>query len=486
MRRFCLLFLCVGIRVFAESIEVDTSRFGINASNHTLFTNAPDLVDPGQSPSVIRSETHLRAETGRFSLGTILSNRFALQNDGSDVPLYLEKIHLTFETEQWQLTAGDTHLELGRGIALALFRDDTFGIDNTLQGASVKFAPEGWEFQATAGRIRTLRTPVTLLPFQNPLFERQVFAAAGVVKRRWSETQLGAHYLLTQNYPDDAAVADKRWHTVGTTFSADAFAPGWDAYVESNVMLRQRIYPTVDNLPTGYGSYGSVVYSPVPSWKLKLEGRDYRNYAYDFHRPPTMEEDIVTSLNFNNITAAKFSAERRMGIYHSIRASLLAGNDRVVKTNVQHAVLSGKWKVAEVGFEARSGYRWMNEQSDLIHGDIKAKIPTLSGQFAEIGYRKLYGHSNLNFLPTLDDRNFFDFGYTFSSHWSLSAGVEYVPSNPVAVGQMFYNVGTLVKFDSFTSRAFLGSTSGGPQCSGGICRLVPPYSGVMLEGTYAF
>lgn len=485
MRRIFLFFFCVGMRVFAESIEVDTSRLGVNASNHTLFTSTPELVDPGQSPSVLRSETHLGAEAGRFNLGTILSNRFAIQSDGSDVPLYLEKIHATYESDQWQFTVGDSHLELGRGIALALFRDDTFGIDNTLQGGAVKFAPDGWEFHASAGRIRTLRTPVTLLPFQNPLYQRQVFAAAGAVKRRWSETQLGAHYLLTQNLPDDTP-ADKRWHTVGATFSADSFLPGWDAYGETNVMLGQRIYPAIDTLPTGYGTYASLVYSPVPAWKLKVEGRDYRDYNYDFHRPPTMEEDIVTSLNFQDISAAKFTAERRMGIYHSIKASLLAGNDRVVKTNVQHAVVAGKWKVAELGFEARSGYRWMDGQSDLIHGDIKAKIPTFRGQFAEIGYRKLYGHSNLNFLPTLDDRNFFDFGYTFSSHWSLSAGVEYVPSNPADIGQMYYNVGTLVKVDAFTSRAFVGSTSGGPQCSGGICRLVPPYSGVMVEGTYAF
>jgi hypothetical protein len=486
MRFLILLLCCLSGRSEAETLEIDSFPFAVNASNHTLFTNTQNLENENQSPSLLRSETHLRGESGRFSLGVIAANRLAVAlRDGSDVPLVLEKKFLSFESDEWQVTLGDSHHELGRGIALALFRDETFGIDYTVEGASVRYAPEGWESKIFAGRARTLAAPVALIPFQDPLFGRQLYLGHLGVKRTWASTQLSAHYLLTLNQANDATDFDKRWHTAGMTFSSDGFAPGWDVYAESNVMLGQRLLPQSQDLPTAWGSYASVVYAPLP-WKFKLEARDYRNYAYDFHRPPTMEEDIVTSLNFTNITAARFWAERRLGVYNRVRASILSGEDRVVRTNVHHAVLSGLWKVGEVSFESRAGFRVMETQSDLVHGDVRAKIPTFAGQVLELGYRKLRGRSNLQTFATLDDRNFFDLAYTFSSHWSMTAGMEYVPSNPVATGQQFYNVGAVAKYDSFTSRAFVGSTSGGPQCSGGICRLVPPYSGLMVEGTVSF
>jgi hypothetical protein len=470
----------------AESIGLDLSRLGVNISNHTLFTNTQNLENEMSGMSLLRSETHFRAESGRFNFGLIAANRFGLDRfSSSDAPLVLEKKNLTFESAEWQFVAGDTHHEVGRGIALALFRDETFGIDTTIEGAAVKYSPDGWEAKVAGGRLRTLQAPVALIPFQNPLFNREVWMGHAAVKRKWRETQWGGHYVLTMNRPDDLGAVDKRWHTLGTVFSADGVLPGWDVYAESNVMLGERILPQPQPLPTAFGSYASIVYSPLP-WKIKFEVRDYRNYAYDFHRPPTMEEDIVTSLNFSNITAARLWVERRLGVYNRLRASFLSGEDRVIKTGVHHAVLSALAKVSEVSLEARAGYRVQERQADLVHGDIRAKIPTFKGQTLELGYRKLMGRTSLNFLPTDDDRNFFDLAYTFSAHWSMTAGMEFVPSNPVIIGQSFYNLGALVKYGSFTSRAFVGSTSGGPQCSAGICRLVPPYSGLMLEGTVSF
>ncbi len=487
MKRGILGVLCfVGSLGLAESLEWGPSQWNLSASNHTLFTSTKSLENEDTSPQLLRSQTQVGAESGAFNLGLAFSNRFAVaKQDGSDVPLFLEKKFATFESSQWKLTLGDSHQELGRGVALSLFRDDTFGIDYTVEGASVKYAPEEWEIKSFGGRVRALKVPVALIPFQSPLLDREIWLGSVSVKYKNPALQVGAHYLMTLNRPLATSTFDKRWHTAGLTFQADGLAPGWDAYAESNLMVNEPMSVAYSRLPNGVGTYASLVYSPLP-WKLKVELKDYRNYGYDFRRPPSLEEDIVTSLNFSNVTAARFWLERRMGVYNSIRASLLVGDDRTVRARVNHAVASAKLKLGEVGVEARSGYRWLPGQSDLLHGDVKLKIPTFQGQYLEVGYRKLHAFNGLNFLPTLDDRNFFDVSYTFSARWSLNLGAEYVPSNPAEVGQGFFNAGTLVKFDSFTSRAFVGSTSGGPQCSGGICRLVPAYSGMMLEGTYAF
>ncbi|MBY0371466.1 hypothetical protein K2X33_12315 [bacterium] len=475
---FCL----VTALAHGEGIELDVPSSSLTVSNHSLFTNAQFLGEPPK-PYRFLSEMDLRGDAGRFTAQVLTTHRFAVStNDGLDRPVTLEKKTLSFETEHWKLVAGDSHLELGRGIALSLFRDPVLGLDNTLEGGYVKFSPDGWDAQVFGGRALAIANPVAINPMQSTFVGRTLWLAGGAVKRKWNGAALGGHYLLTMNRRNEDPDFDKRWHTAGANFSLEQFAPGWDLYAESNFLAREPLGSTTLSTTYGRGSYASLIYSPG-AWKLKLEGKDYGDYFYDFQRPPTLEEDVVTTLNFNNVTAGRFWAERRLGVYEMVRTSLLFGHDRIAHSDIGHAVVSGKWKLGPAAFEARAGYRWIAAQEDLIHGDIKTKLPTWQGQAFEFGVRKLYRHNNFNGLVTLDDRNFVDFGYTFSSHWSLTAGYEFVPSYPVASGQHFANVGTLVKYDGFSTRASVGSTSGGPQCSGGICRLVPAYSGFLLEST---
>ena len=467
---------------WGEGIEVlDTSSMTLSASNHTLFTNAQILGDDPENSYRLLSETDIRAEGGTWTAAALMSHRFGVGAASGDLPLVLEKKHATFETDHWKIVAGDSHLELGRGVALSLFRDPVLGIDNTLEGGWVKFSPPDWDVQLFGGRAAALRTPVAINPMQSTFVGRQLFLAGASVKKRFGDTALSGHYLHTLNRNVGASDFDKRWHTAGVTLGFEQFAPGWDAYAEGNFLLQENLGSTVPARP-GRGSYASLVYSPG-AWKFKLEAKDYGDFNYDFQRPPALEEDVVTTLNFNNVTAGRFWVEHRLGVYNQIRSSLLFGQDRVTNTQVGHAVVSGKWKLGAAAFESRAGYRWMAGQEDLIHGDLKTKVPTFTGQTLEFGVRKLHRQTTFGGLVSLDDRNFVDFAYTFSSKWSLNVGYEYVPSYDPSFGQHFANVGTLLKFQTVSARASFGSTSGGPQCSGGICRLVPAYSGFLLEST---
>ncbi len=478
----CFVSVCFAA---TESLEMDTARVDIGVSNHSLLTSTNLNQEDGASPQLLRSETALRAEYGKFTFGTSFSNRVSLtQTDGLNSPIALEKKSITFESDEWKVVAGDSHQEIGRGIALSLFRDDTFGIDNTLEGLSVKFTPENWEAFAFGGRVHSFLNPVALLPMTNPLIARQVFLFGGGLKRKFGKAAVGMHYLQSLNQPAGGDINLRR-QTVGAVVSADQFAPDWDFYAESNLMQGRRLGIIERDLPEGYGSYASLVYAPS-SWKWKLDFKDYRDFGYDFHRPPTMEEDIVTVLNFSDVTTARFTAERRIGAHHSIRAAVMAGEDRTYNGQLYQGVVAGKWKAGRVAFESRLGHRLIHRQNYLTHGDLKAKIPTRAGQTLELGYRKMTGRSGLSSIAQDEDRNFFDLGYTFSAYWSLNAGYEFVPSYPNSVGKHFGNVGLLAKYDAFTGRALVGSTSGGPQCSGGICRLVPAYSGVMVDTTYSF
>jgi hypothetical protein len=297
----------------------------------------------------------------------------------------------------------------------------------------------------------------------------------------------GIHGFSAWNRTLDRPDPDKRWNTAGV-YADISLSPQINIYAETNILLREPLSSTITDTPPGFGSYGAVLYTGS-DWKQKLEIKDYRNYIFDFHRPPVLEEDIVPTLNFEDVTGGRLTVERKLGsdFRTSVSSSLLVAYDRVVKSSVYHGVLKSKATFAH-GYqvEARVGYRQLPLQADLSHGNIKIKIPTFTAQAVELGYRKLFNRSGLNFLSAVEDRNYFDLAYTLSDEWSVNLGAEYLPTNAVDATRWFFNAGTYFKTGAFSARAFVGGTSGGPQCSGGICRQVPPFSGGMVEGTYSF
>jgi hypothetical protein len=484
------LILTPAVWASTESLEIESSfRFPVklHASEHFLFSHTSDFVDPTlPKTSSLMNEGRVRAEYDRFNFGVHFSNRFTPDgNPALNRAFVLEKKALSFESRNWTVTLGDSHQELGRGIALSLFRDEVFGLDNTVEGAAVRFTSNKGEIDTGmfAGRVRSLQAPVALLPFDNPLIDREVWLAALHAKARVAiDTHVGAHYLLTLNRPQLSPSFDKRWHTVGASFASDGILENVDVSVESNVLSSQNAADGSALRPTGYGTVAGVSYSPLP-WKFQLEGKDYRGFNYEFQRPPSLEEDIVASLNNQDMSIA------RLSVWHNqSRLGFSMGDDRVAKTSMRHVVAqtlqNGPWDTVWV---ARAGYRWLTGQADLIHANISVKVPTGGGQSMEWGYRRLFSNSAINFLPTQEDRNYYDFTYTFSDKWNVGIGYEFMPTNPREIGKHYLNASTRVAFSgALQARAFVGQTSGGPQCSGGICRTVPAYTGGMLDVNYVF
>src|SRR5690606_1588615 len=66
--------------------------------------------------------------------------------------LRLERIRLQHDLGQVSLLAGDSHMQLGRGIALSLRKVDELGLDQTVQGGSVLWEGDLASMQAFAGR----------------------------------------------------------------------------------------------------------------------------------------------------------------------------------------------------------------------------------------------------------------------------------------------------------------------------------------------
>jgi len=470
---------------------ISFSEVSFTGTDHLILSNAikPSAPNSGKE-NLFMHENTLGAEIGVYGADIRFTNRLA-QDEGDTDVFRLEKKTLTADWEDWELKLGDSHQEFGRGIALALYGDDVFGLNNTVEGLSLKFRPGQIEVVGFAGRINELKNPVAVNPIgsQVELDHELWLAGSSVVVRASDSIKVGAHYFIALNKLNEPTVRrfDKIWNTLGLSYSHESVLEDVDIYLESNLLHRQLLRGEEYETQTpGVGSYGSFVWSPTP-WRVKLEFKDYRNYHFPFRRAPTLEEDIVETLNTEAVTAARFYAEHRnieSGVL--VHGSYLIGEDRELKSPLHHGVLGlntpGPLKSK---LEFKTGYRTLPDRNNMIHGSITMKASTFKNQSFDITYQKQYSKLTLNVIPTLEDRNKFNISYSFSSHFNLAFGYEYMPSNE-SDNQNFFNIGASVKWGDLLAKAFVGETSGGTLCSGGVCRQVPPYSGAMIETVYSF
>lgn len=471
-----------------DSASVASPSF--SGSDHFIFSGAQDPNDP-TSPrtNLLMNEAKLGAEYDLYSLGVSFTSRFTPDGDKSQNKAFtLEKKHLVAKTTNWEWQLGDSYQELGRGLALSLYRDPVFGIDTSLEGLSARYQGSAIDATVFGGRLNYWRSPVAINPAETTLSQNEFrLAGASLQGKLSAQTKLGGHYLFSANRPLVSQETNRHFHTAGAVFSSEGLWEDVDVYAESNVLVTRALGSVATEIPTGYGSYGSVVWSPTP-YQLKWEVKDYRNFAYEFRRPPTLEEDLIQSVNISDVSAMRWHLERRnLETKTTLHASYLLGSDRVVTSEVHHGVLGAKWRGPfAVDYELKGGYRTLPGKTNLTHADAKAKIKTAKGQSLELGFRKRFSNLNLDFLPSVLDQNLFDVTYTFSERWNVGLGYEFLPRNSEENGNHFFNASVNYKTGALVSRAFVGSTSGGTMCSGGVCRAVPPYTGALIDATVSF
>ncbi len=415
--------------LYAEEAQTSLSNIQASASTHAIFSNEQVEEGSAEKNNVLMHEARLQVEGYGFFSGIQFTNRYAPDHLRQGTRAFqLEKKWLSYEFSSGKATLGDSHLELGKGIALALYRDPVFGIDTTVEGGVVKIDQDSFGLLAFGGRLNSWKAPVAVFAVTDPLKDREVYLGGGQGKLKTSLGDAGAHYFLAVNRPKTGP-SDQRWHTVGTSLSTDKIWEGGDVYLESNFLRQEPLVRTIAQLPTGFGTYGAVTHSDSP-WLLKLEGKDYRQYSFEFRRPPTLEEDFIESQNIVDVSAGRLSAEYR---FPSVRlqSSYLFGEDRVVKSLIHHGVLGAKWDgFAKTKWESKVGYRALPYHSNLAHAGIKVKVPTFASQNLELGGRKFRETKDLDSQARVEDRNIIDLGYSFGNSVTLGVGYEYFPQDP--------------------------------------------------------
>ncbi len=461
----------------------------ISATSHSIFSNTQDIEDTSSPRNTeFMHEAQVRADWRRYSFGIEFAN--TIVTDQSPIisqPMVLEKGFAIADWDDFKITLGDSYQEFGKGIALSLNRNSVFGTDNTLQGGSFEYRPKSFGVSLFGGRVSAVKAPVSLYPTPTSLIRNELLlAGAQVYVKPVSDTKISGHTFTAINRPLNSTRFDKGWNTVGASLSRDGLFDAVDLYAESNVLMPFTMHgPDGER---GYGHYASISWVPL-DWRLQVEGKDYRQETFEFRRPPTLEEDIVENPNITNVSAGRASAEYKIDPARawSVFSSYLYGDDRDVHSPVHHVVVGTKFLGPAMSrIELKTGYRTFPGRDNLGHASIKGKIPTFTGQTAEVGFRKYSAMTNLHFAPAKEDRNNVDVSYVFGEAFSLGLNYEFVPTNQEASGRHFINATTQVRVADLSTKIMAGKTSGGTMCSAGVCQRVPPFSGVMLETTYRF
>ncbi len=473
-----------------ETAAAPEMNYRIGAAGHAMLLNSTNSDDPSAKPEYnLLHESKITAELNDFQADLVLTNRWNPNgNQAQNSYVTLEKKTLTYGWSTGRIVLGDSYQELGKGIALSLFRDPNFGLDTTLEGISIKQTLTPVTLTTFAGRVNAMKNPVALNPLENPVAGREVFLASQAIATKvTSDIEVGGHYLFTTQRPAEAPTFDKNWHTLGVNFAVNGIADTIDVYGETNALVTDGLGANAKNAyPTGFGSFVSIGWADA-GWRVKAEGKDYRQYYYDLRRPPALEDDIVATLNTQDVTAGRLTVERQLAPKTSVYSSFLYGSDRNYRAELRHGIVGGKFiGPLSSAIELKAGYRWMPGNQNMSHASGKLKLPTFKGESLELEYRKQIENKELKTYRVIDDRNQTYLTYNFSEQFNAGLGFEFVPTNPEPVQANFYNAQATFKSGPYQAKVFAGQTSGGTLCSGGVCRLVPPFSGAYLEGVYTF
>lgn len=465
----------------------------VTATDHLIFSNSKDPNDPeAVVNNLFMHEDTVRGEYGIVGADINFTNRYAVSGEQSQNKIFtLEKKTLSLTGETWNVKLGDSNQELGKGIALSLYNNSTFGINNTLEGFAAQYNPEGLRLNLMGGRMNALKAPVAINPTPMTLRGTAYIAAASVGGNLGAGTKLTTNYVGVMEQEESTGVISRNSHTAGLILEKEGIFDEVDVYAESNALFAtQRTGGNETNQPIAVGSYAALVWSPVP-WKAKLEVKDYRDYtSRDWIRVPTLEDDLISELHNRDVTAVRLYGERRIGESRStIYSSYLIGDERESNGVINHPIVGTKLALPNhAEFEAKTGYRWMPNRNYMMHVGGKGKLRTGPGEYIELEIRKQFARTNLE--RGLDynelDKYVAALTYTISEKLSATLGYEYVPTNEYATGQHFPNIGANYKTGNAVARGFVGQTSGGTQCAGGMCRQVPAFTGAMVETTVTF
>ncbi len=416
----------------------------------------------------------------------------------------IERISLVHTiAENGTLTLGDSHLQLGRGLALSLRKVDELGSDQALRGAMVGWQGDQFSTLAFAGRTNINNLdPVTQRFMEDP----EDTLAGGRFTLHVGRADLSVHglYLSPKVIVGDAVDRSKEQTVLGGGY-VELPATDWlNLYVEGAAQQ----YRLISTDHTGMAAYAAADFD-LGVVSLLLEGlyldqfhvmgsanRGLGGMPNRYNQPPTLERIDQEVLDNEDVRGGRAKISR----------AFLDG-DLVVYVNGMLRQFGREEDAATVdalhgytGFELiyDSGSRW-NLSGGYRQETLTTEVePTKTMVHGETDWvQALGGGYALHFTVNHESRTLAEptrgtidyirgstlVGVDYTGLGSLMAEIGYDTQDPTQQNEFLAGIIAWEASDWATVRAVVGSQRGGIKCIGGVCRDFPAFNGARLEAS---
>ncbi len=476
---------------------------GISAHAHEAFLyrhfSDKDYVEnnrDGRSSQVL-NQFDLTLIKEDFILGMRLD--WDLDFSPADGKFHMAKRFFRMDKEKIYLNLGDFYHSIGRGLTLSLlkiFEEEglEYRIDTTVDGGRVALNTTSLTADLLGGWIEREKSGIK---------DKAFAASLGWKYRNFSTLQLS---LVGSHLEEDSLWGNKNVLMQSVSLAIPNISDKAKIFGEFTLVQKDK-YDSEERIH-GHGLY---VESGLFLGQLSFlaEFKDYGHMDFEYNRPPHLESEELEILadQFNTDVIDSTGIAIRIDYSFSPRSTFLYGKflysfdnpeDHPLfgdyRREIAHLFFGMETKFKSTGYlNALAGYREENSTDvfyltfgKTFHYQFNISYPLTPGLSLELDWKaKTF---NGEYTAYFERRSFLSIHY--ASRIVLTLLFEQT-DNPEILFITDKKDWWALQFEwRFTKgnsiRIFYGSTKGGVKCSGGLCRLFPPFEGLRLEAIWRF
>jgi peroxiredoxin len=432
----------------------------------------------------------------------LLGMRFDSNIDFSPVKekFNLAKRFLEINKKSFSLRIGDYYYSVGRGLTLSVLK--TFEkegleyiIDTTIDGGKLSFNNGHLYTDFSGGWIDRVDSDL-----KDKFF-------SSVIGWEYKETAKIQFNYLYSRLEEGSTYGNKKVSMESISLDAPKISNLAKFYGEFSLIQKDTYYS--EERIYGHGLYlESGLFTGNFSFLLEL--KDYKYLDFEYNRPPLLESEQLEILanQFDTDATDITGIACRMDYYSPKTSTLLFGKFSYIKDSPENHPLFGDYKreifhsfggvekkFKSTGyFNLLAGYRieddssliFLSTQGNTFHYQFNASYPLTSRLSLEADWKSKDFKGE--YLDYYERRSFFSLHY--SPRWIITLFFEQTNDPEILFFKNKKNwwAGQIdLKISSANLiRIFFGSTKGTVKCSGGVCKLFPPFEGLRIEAILRF
>lgn len=457
--------------------------------------NYIDQIREGRASQII-NQLDLSFTRGDYLLGM----RFDSNLDFSPLKeqFNLAKRFFELNKKHISLRIGDFYYSMGRGLLLSLLK--TFEkegleyiIDTTIDGGKLSLSPGQFVAEFAGGWIDR----------EESNLKDKIFAGT-LGWRVKNFVNLQVHYLYSR-LEKGSTFGNKNVSMESVSLDIPNILDKAKIYGEFSLIQKDTYHS--DERISGHGLYlESGLY--LGNFTFLLEFKDYKHLNFEYNRPPLLENEQLDILanQFDVDATSIFAASCRIDYFSPKISTLFYGKTSYFKDNPENHPFFSKYKreiahflagverkfkdtgyvhfLAGYRMETNSSLVFLSTHGNAFHYQFNISYPLTPRISVEADWKSKDFRGK--YLDYFERRSFFSFHY--SPRLILTVFFEQTNDPEILFIKNKKNwwAGQIeVKISPSNSiRIFFGSTKGGVKCSGGTCRLFPPFEGLRIEAIF--